>query len=178
MTFLGSRAVEEELLGTRMAGASSDLLGASQIALTYCAQLGMGSSLLVVPANGPLSYPMPVARMAESLLEMLMVETKRLIREKEYAVHAVATALIEKGELIGPELEQVFDEADAKAGEKAKPFVRKVIALPRLFEEPEQAAGGANDGWPAQPATASAAAAEPAAHGQPSGWGPLPGDWF
>jgi hypothetical protein len=58
----------------------------------------MGSSLIVVPPAGPLSYPMPVTRMADALLDLLMEETKRLIREKEYVVHAVAAALMEKGE--------------------------------------------------------------------------------
>ena len=41
-------------------------------------------------------------------LAILMDETKRLMQEKEYAVHAVAEALLEHGELIGDELEDVF----------------------------------------------------------------------
>jgi cell division protease FtsH len=163
MTFVASRAVEEELLGTRMTGASSDLLNATNIALRYCATFGMGSSLLVVPPSGPLSYPMPIARMADSLLDTLMVETKRLIREKEFAVHAVAAALIERGELIGSELEEVFSAAEMSQKEKAgKPFERKVFALPRMFDDRGVAAAGG--GWPSE-ATGAAAAAEPAAYG-------------
>ena len=145
MVFLGSRAVEEVVLKTKMAGASSDLAYASQLALFYCSHLGMGSSLLVVPASAPLSYPMPVARMADSLLETLMEETKRLIREREYAVHAVASALIENGELIGSELEAVFEAADAAHAPGRKTFERKLFTLPRLFEGPGGAAG---EGWP------------------------------
>ena len=49
MVSLGSRAVEEVILGTKMAGASSDLANATRLAMVYCSQLGMGSSLLVVP---------------------------------------------------------------------------------------------------------------------------------
>jgi cell division protease FtsH len=153
MTFLGSRAVEEVVLGTKMAGASSDLAAATQLAMSYCAQLGMGSSLLVVPPSGPLNYPMPVARMADSLLEILMAETKRLISEKVHAVHAVAMALLEHGELIGPELEEVFREADARHPEAAGQFQRKLVTLPKLFVQP--AAGG--DGWPAEKADTAAA---------------------
>ena len=162
MTFLASRAVEEEVLKTRMTGASSDLLNATNIALRYCATFGMGSSLLVVPASGPLSYPMPIARMADSLLDTLMEETKRLIKEKEFAVHAVAASLIERGELIGSELEEVFAQTEAAHKDGAKPFERKVFALPRMFDDRGAAAAGG--GWPSE-ATGAAAAAEPASYG-------------
>src|SRR5262245_57781974 len=143
MVFLGSRAVEEEMLKTKMTGASSDLMGASTLALDYCAYFGMGSGLLVMPATGTLAYPMPIARMADALLETLMEETKRLIQEKAYAVHAVAAALIEHGELIGTELEEVFRAADAANPEAAKPFERQLFTLPRLFDD---RSGGVDDG--------------------------------
>ncbi len=64
-----------------------------------------------------------------------MVETKRLIHEKDYAVHAVAAALIEHGELIGTELEAVFAAADAANPDRAHPFQRQVFTLPKLFQE-------------------------------------------
>jgi cell division protease FtsH len=157
MVSLGSRAVEEVILGTKMAGASSDLETATRLALSYCAVLGMGSSLLVLPPTGPLSYPMPVARMADMLLEVLMTETKRLVREKEYAVHAVAAALVEHGELIGEELDEVFRAADEANTAAAHPFKRQLVVLPRMFIEPETAAGGT---WPTE-AEGVAAALEP-----------------
>ncbi len=159
MVSLGSRAVEEEILGTKMAGASSDLVHATQLALSYCAVLGMGSSLLVVPPSGPMSYPMPVARMADQLLQILMEETKRLVREKEYAVHAVAAELVEKGELIGEELEAVFEQADAENPDAAASFERRLVVLPRMFVDRESAGGGE---WPTE-AEAQAAAVEPPA---------------
>jgi cell division protease FtsH len=163
MVALGSRAVEEEILETKMAGASSDLVTATQLALSYCAVLGMGSSLLVVPPTGPLSYPMPVARMADQLLELLMTETKRLMREKTYAVHAVAAALQEKGELIGEELEAVFAAADAAHAAQAGPFRRQLVVLPRMFVEREAAGAGT---WPAEQ-EAVAAAFRPMERGEP-----------
>jgi cell division protease FtsH len=160
MTFLASRAVEEEILKTRMTGASSDLFNATSIAMAYCARFGMGSSLLVVPPSGPLSYPMPIARMADSLLATLMEETKRLVKEKEFAVHAVAMELIEKGELIGSELEVVYAEAEKKTKGGDKPFERKLFALPRMFTDASPAVGG---GWPSEE-QGIAAASEPASH--------------
>jgi cell division protease FtsH len=165
MVSLGSRAVEEVLLGTKMAGASSDLANATRLAMIYCADLGMGTSLLVVPTMTSAGYPLPVARMADSLLELLMSETKRLVQEKEYAVHAVAGALMEKGELIGEELDAVFEAADAANPEQAAPFQRHLVVLPKLFQEPAQAGAG---NWPvgvaadAQPAAVTISHAAPA----------------
>jgi cell division protease FtsH len=173
MVSLGSRAVEEELLGTKMAGASSDLVNASRLALVYCANLGMGTSLLVMPPTGTaLSFPLPAARMAESLLETLMDETKRLMREKAYAVHALANALLEQGELIGPELEEVFKTADAANPDAAGPFERKLFTLPRLFDEPgQQQQIVEGQGWPGEAGAAAASAAR-RGHGQPGVWKP------
>jgi cell division protease FtsH len=167
MMFLGSRAVEEDILETKMSGAGSDLFQASRLALVYCAQLGMGSSLLVVPASGPLSYPMPVAQMADQLLEHLMAETKRLMKEKAFAVHAVAAALEEHGELIGSELEEVFERAEAENAASSKPFKRKLFTLPRLFKDPNAVASGGT--WPAQeqPAAEAASGDEAAAQRLP-----------
>ena len=153
MVSLGSRAVEEVILDTKMAGASSDLANASRLALFYCADLGMGSSLLVMPTSTASGYPMPVARMADSLLELLMDETKRLMQEKEYAVHAVAGALLDRGELIGDELEAVFRFADATHPAQAAPFRRRVIALPRVFQGAMVAGGN----WPGEADAAAAA---------------------
>jgi cell division protease FtsH len=155
MVSLGSRAVEEVILGTKMTGASSDLMNASRLALGYCADLGMGSSLLVIPTNTAMGYPTPVARMADQLLDMLMDETKRLMREKEYAVHALAKALMEHGELIGDELEDVFRQADAANPDKAAPFQRKLVTLPRAFEGQVVESGN----YPPEPETAVAASA-------------------
>jgi hypothetical protein len=57
------------------------------------------------------------------------------MREKEYAVHAVAGALASKGELIGPELEEIFVAADLSNPEMAKPFERKPVHLPKWSED-------------------------------------------
>jgi len=134
MVSLASRAVEEVFLGTKMAGASSDLQTATYLAMMYIGSLGMGPTLLAMP-NTLMGPPGPVLKLADRLLDDLFEETKRLIREKEYAVHAVAGALMQKGELIGPELEEIFEAADLSNPAMAKPFEREIVHLPKLSED-------------------------------------------
>ncbi len=138
MVSLGSRAVEEVILGTKLTGAGSDLQTATLLSMQYVGALGMGSTLLTFAANPGGPSPQ-VLRMADKLLDLLFEETKRLIREKEYAVHAVAGALLEKGELIGPELEEVFVAADAANPDAAGPFQRQPIQIPKMDEFDKQA---------------------------------------
>jgi ATP-dependent Zn protease len=135
MVSLASRAVEEVYLDTKMAGASSDLQTATYLAVNYVGELGMGSTLLAMPPAATMGPPGPVLRLADKLLDDLFEETKRLVREKEYAVHAVASALAQKGELIGPELEEIFEAADLANPEMAKPFERRPIVLPKIADD-------------------------------------------
>jgi cell division protease FtsH len=135
MVSLASRAVEEVYLGTKMAGASSDLQTATYLAVTYVGQLGMGSTLLAMPQQATMGPPGPVLRLADKLLDDLFEETKRLVREKEYAVHAIAGALAQRGELIGPELEEIFEAADLSNPAMAAPFKRKEIVLPKIADD-------------------------------------------
>jgi len=134
MVSLASRAVEEVFLGTKMAGASSDLQTATYLAMMYIGSLGMGPTLLAMP-NTLMGPPGPVLKLADRLLDQLFEETKRLIREKEYAVHAIAGSLMQKGELIGQELEEIFEAADLSNPTMAKPFERKAIDLPKFSED-------------------------------------------
>jgi cell division protease FtsH len=130
MVSLGSRAVEEEFLGTKMAGASSDLQTASAFALMYVGSLGMGPSLLTSQPSA-MGFGAATLETADRLLEHLFEETKRLVREKDHAVHAVANALLQRGELIGPELDEIFAFADDAHPEKATPFQRRPVILPK-----------------------------------------------
>ncbi|HEY3217819.1 MAG TPA: AAA family ATPase [Candidatus Limnocylindria bacterium] len=135
MVSLGSRAVEEVILHTRMSGAGSDLQTATYLAMGYIGQLGMGPTLLTMGASGAMTPPGPVLRLADRLLDVLFEETKRLMREKEYAVHAIAGGLMQKGELIGTELEEIFEMADLSNPEASKPFVRIPVELPKMTED-------------------------------------------
>ncbi len=133
MVSLGSRAVEELILGTKTANASSDLRNATNQALAYVGTWGMGSTLVAFPPSVA-GFPPQVLSLADKLLEQLYEETQRLIREKEYAVHAIAGALLQKGELIGPELDEIFDAADLSNPEMAKPFERRAVRLPKMSD--------------------------------------------
>jgi cell division protease FtsH len=168
MVSLGSRAVEELILGTKLQGASSDLQQATSAALTYVARLGMGSTLMVAPANSVGGYPEAVLVMVDNMLQQLFEETKRLIREKEYAVHAVAGALIQREELIGAELDEIFKYADEANPEKAAPFVRKPLVLPTMEQLMKNGANGhvSNVTFPG--------AGQPGVPGQPPVPGPVP----
>jgi cell division protease FtsH len=133
MVSLGSRAVEEIILHTKTANASSDLRNATNRAISYVGTWGMGSTLLAFPPNAMGAAPQ-VLSLADKLLEGLFEETKRLIREKEYAVHAIAGALLQRGELIGPELDEIFEAADLSNPEMAKEFVRRPVNLPKMSD--------------------------------------------
>ena len=82
--------------------------------------------------------------------------------------------LMEKGELIGEELDEVFEAADAAHPESAGPFERKIITLPRLFASPT--IGGQD--WPTADVETPAAFGQPGfggAAGRPASDRPAPG---
>ncbi len=168
MIALGSRAVEEEFLHTKMTGADSDMQTATWLAMSYVGQHGMGPSLLAVQPNALTGgIPEPLLRIADRMLDALFVETKRLVREKAPAVHAVANALLEKQELIGEELDEIYVMVEEAHPEIKAPFERPELQLPKPFEEqpwrkaetvpiPEQMPAAA-----AEPPAAKPPAAEP-----------------
>ena len=177
MISLGSRAVEEVILGTKMTGASHRTSRARRTwPCTYCSCFGMGSSLLVMPATQMGGMPDARSReMADALLDDLMEETKRLIAgEGVRGPRRRRRRSIEKGELIGTELEEVFEAADAAHPESAGPFERKIITLPRLFASPS--IGGQD--WPTADVETPAAFGQPGfggAAGRPASDRPAPG---
>src|SRR5213593_234548 len=167
MVSLGSRAVEEIILKTKTANASSDLRHATDRAMAYVGNFGMGSTLLAFPPSAMGVAPQ-VLELADRLLELLYEETKRLMREKEYAIHAVANALLEKGELIGPELDEIFAYADEANPEKAQPFERKPVVLPKMSDLAQR-----NGHLPATPVPV-VPVQDPTPIPQPQPPGPLP----
>ncbi len=173
MISLGSRAVEEEILGIKMTGADSDMATATWLAMSYCGQHGMGPSLLSVPSQNAFGgIPEPLMRVADKMLDELYIETRRLVREKAPAVHAVANALLEKQELIGEELDEIYTMVEEAHPEIKVPFQRKPLELSKPFDDrswrktetvpiPEQ-----------MPAAASEPPAKPAAASDPWSWWP------
>lgn len=135
MIAVGSRAVEEEFLKTKMTGADSDMQTATYLAMAYVGQHGMGPSLLAMPPNAMGGVPEPLLRVADKLLDILYEETRRLVRDKEQAVHAVASALLEREELIGEELDEIYAAVEDRYPELRRPFERQPVELPKPFDE-------------------------------------------
>jgi cell division protease FtsH len=171
MISLGSRAVEEEILGIKMTGADSDMATATWLAMSYCGQHGMGSTLLSVPYAAAFSggsIPAPLMRIADKMLEQLYAETRRLVRDKAPAVHAVANALLEKQELIGEELDEIYTMVEEAHPELKATFERKPLQLPKPFDDPALSA----QTMPAPQPPIPAAASEPPAVPPPAPSGP------
>jgi hypothetical protein len=89
----------------------------------------MGPTKVILPMQ-PGSPPIgPVLQGSHELLDQLYEETDRLLHEKEPAIHYLARALIEHGELIGEELEAVFTEIETMYPYLRRPFERKVLVF-------------------------------------------------
>jgi cell division protease FtsH len=168
MVSLAGHVVESRFLDTLTTGPSSDLVSATQAAELYVGRFAMGPTKLIIPVqpNQPPIGPVLVA--AHELLDTLYEETERLLREKEPAIHHLAKALIERDELIGDELEEVFAEVEAAHPELLTPFERRIIQF-REFAPVHQPA----EAWtPAAPAAQEPAASVAGAEGTAASWQP------
>jgi cell division protease FtsH len=168
MVSLAGHVVENRFLDTLTTGPSSDLVSATQAAELYVGRFAMGPTKVIVPIPPPESGQPPIGPVltaAHDLLDQLYEETERLLREKEAALHHLAQALIERLELIGDELEEVFAEVEAANPELKQPFERRIIQF-RDFAPPREAPDPA---W-SPPAASAEGAAQPAARA----WGEQP----
>jgi cell division protease FtsH len=171
MVGLAGHVVENKFLDTLSTGPSSDLANATNAAVMYVSRFGMGPTKIIAPLVPGQFPPAPFVVAAHEMLDDLYAETERLLREKEPAIHHLAKALIERDELIGDELEDVFAEVERAHPELLEQFERKIIPF-RDFAPPERPIG---EGWvPPSAAQGQEAAAEPAAS-VPEWTPPLPG---
>ncbi len=173
MVSLAGHVVENRFLDKLSTGPSSDLLYATRAAEDYVGGLAMGPTRIIVPMKPDQPPIGPVLAGAHELLDQLYDETDRLLHEKEPAIHHLANALIERDELIGDELEEVFAAVEAAHPELLKTFERKILRF-REFA-PEHGATGAWAPPPAADADAPAAdtpAARGEGGGQGRGWSP------
>jgi len=137
MVSLAGHVVENRFLDTLSTGPSSDLQNATNSAVSYVARFAMGPTKLIAPVQPGQFPPAPFVVAAHEMLDELYAETERLLREKEPAIHHLAKALIERDELIGDELEEVFAEVERAHPELLNKFERKIIPF-RDFAPPER----------------------------------------
>jgi cell division protease FtsH len=158
MVFLAGHVIETRYLKDLSTGPSSDLRAATSQALWYVSQFALGPTKLVMPGGPNAATNGPFLVAAHELLDQLYAETERLILQKMTAVHYVARALIERDELIGDELEEVFLEAEAADPNLTRSFERKIIQFRAFAPKPQPPQ--LNDWEPAAAAAASTPAAD------------------
>jgi cell division protease FtsH len=106
---LASRAVEEEFLGKKLNGVTSDLKQATELAGAYLGAVGMGEELFSWLAIGSPADALKALRpKINELLNAEMKKVKKLVMDHSQFVHALATDLIKRGDLTGEEIEELF----------------------------------------------------------------------
>jgi cell division protease FtsH len=149
MVALAGHVVEARFLDKLSTGPSSDLQAATLAAEDYVGSLAMGPTKIIIPMK-PNEPPIgPVIVGAHELLDQLYEETDRLLHEKEPAIHHLANALIERDELIGEELEEVFAEIEAAHPKLLEPFERRLLQFRDFAPMPPSLA----DAWTPPPTT-------------------------
>ncbi|WP_274651049.1 AAA family ATPase [Paenibacillus humicola] len=106
---LAARAVEEEFLGKKLNGVTSDLQQATLIAGSYLGMVGMGDELFSFRAAGGQGDSLKALRpKINELLKDQMLQVKELVREHAELVHAIAEELLLRGDLTGEEIEDIY----------------------------------------------------------------------
>lgn len=106
---LASRAVEEEFLGKKLNGVTSDLQRATELAGAYLGIVGMGDELFSWLALGSRIDGLKTLRpKINELLHDQMLQVKKLVKEHAEFVHAIAGELLMRGDLTGEEIEQIY----------------------------------------------------------------------
>ena len=165
MVSLAGHVVEDRFLDTLSTGPSSDLQAATNAAVMYVSRFAMGPTKIIAPVIPGQLPPAPFVVAAHEMLDELYAETERLLREKEPAIHHLAKALIERDELIGDELEEVFREVERAHPELLEKFERQIIPF-RDFAPPERQIG---EGWVPPPAAQQEAASDAPAASEGAG---------
>lgn len=108
---LAARAVEEEFLGKKLNGVTSDLQQATQLAGAYLGAVGMGDELFSWLAIGSQADGLKALRTKiNDLLSDEMNKVKKLVTEHADFVHSIATELLKREDLSGEEIEEIYKE--------------------------------------------------------------------
>jgi cell division protease FtsH len=106
---LAARAVEEEFLGKKLNGVTSDLQQATEMAGAYLGMVGMGDELFSWLATGSRADALKALRpKINELLKDQMLQVKKLVQEYADFVHTIAEELLKRGDLTGEEIEQIY----------------------------------------------------------------------
>jgi cell division protease FtsH len=107
---LAARAVEEEFLGKKLNGVTSDLEQATQIAGAYLGAVGMGDELFSWLSVGSHADGLKALRPEiNKLLNEQMEKVKKLVLDHSEFVHAIAEELLKLGDLTGEEIEKLYE---------------------------------------------------------------------
>src|SRR5207249_430166 len=77
---------------------------------------------------------MPTPKLERHQLHAEEIENDIMVSLGSRAVEAIAGQLLQRGELIGPELDEIFEAADLSNPEMAKEFVRRPVNLPKMSD--------------------------------------------
>jgi cell division protease FtsH len=106
---LAARAVEEEFLGKKLNGVTSDLQHATMLAGAYLGMVGMGDELFSWLAVGSRIEGLRALRpKINLLLKDQMQQVKKLVLNHSDFVHSIANELLKRGDLTGEEIEEIF----------------------------------------------------------------------
>ncbi|MGH2540366.1 MAG: AAA family ATPase [Actinomycetota bacterium] len=118
---LAGLVAEEIWYGQSTSGPSSDLVNATRTAAAYVGLFGMGRTLSSVAAAGPSPFGDvdPIGRVLsdkerreeiDALLNDCKDRVRNLLLKKRHVVDGIRTALLEREELIGDEIEELMAE--------------------------------------------------------------------
>ncbi|QSO47388.1 AAA family ATPase [Alicyclobacillus mengziensis] len=134
---LAARAAEEEFLGKKLNGVTSDLQQATEIAGAYLGMVGMGDELFSWLAIGSRIDGLKALRpKINELLKDQLLQVKQLLIEHAAFVDAIAAQLLKQGDLTGEEVERIYVRLFGKS--RPEPPVIKHRAFLDV-EDPEDA---------------------------------------
>ncbi len=106
---LAARAVEEEFLGKKLNGVTSDLKQATELAGAYLGAVGMGDELFSWLSIGSVPDGLKSLRpKINDLLKEQMENVKTLVKEHSEFVHSIAEELLKRGDLTGEEIDDIY----------------------------------------------------------------------
>lgn len=127
---LAARAVEEEFLGKKLNGVTSDLRQATMLAGAYLGMVGMGDELFSWLTVGSRVDGLRALRpKINELLHDQMLQVKKLVKNHSDFVHAIAADLLKQGDLTGEEIDQIYVRLYGQIRPKP-PIIRMLINGP------------------------------------------------